>query len=229
MAARLSVLLCASLLLLARCRTTPNLAPSDVVYFPLETDRYSIYEVQEQQYTLNAAPVQRNYQLKETTGPVYTDVTGQPAYRLVRHRRATENQPWQADSVWSARLVNQEAIRTENGRDFVKLVFPLSDQLRWNGNRHNQLGEDEYQLRNNNRPHRVLDKQFNETVTVIAQDDSTLLAQDKRIEIYARHVGLIYRERTQVQYCSSSPNCVGKNQIEYGIRQVYRIRTYGRE
>ncbi|MFD2933917.1 hypothetical protein [Spirosoma flavum] len=216
--------------ILSGCRSAedePLIA--DYAYFPLETGRYVIYDVQENKYTLNAGPVQRTYQLKEVIGSTYADVTGQTAYRLIRYRRSTTSQPWQADSVWSARLVNNEAIRTENGQDFVSLLFPISNELSWNGNRHNAFDQNDYQARNVGQPYRVLDKQFNETVTVAAQDDSTLVLQDKHIDVYARQIGLIHRERTYLQFCTATPSCIGKNQIDYGIRQVYNIQTYGKE
>lgn len=219
-----------SLLIWSSCQSdAPTLLSSDADFFPLETGRYIIYDVQEQQYALNTAPARRTYQVKEVVGAAYSDVVGQPAYRLLRYRRATEAQAWQPDSVWSARVAGNEAIRTENGLDFIKLVFPVSDNLSWNGNQRNNLGEDRYEIRNSKQPFRVLDKQYDESVTVVAQNDSTLVSQDKRIEVYARQIGLIYKERSQVQYCSSTPACVGKYQIDYGIQQVYRIRTYGKE
>lgn len=218
------------LLCVGSCRPVSDPIPSGSDYFPLETGQYVIYNVEENQYALSAtAPVLRAYQLKELVGASYTDVTGQRAYRLLRYRRSVEGQPWQADSVWSARLVDSEAIRTENGIDFIKLQFPVSDRLRWNGNGYNAVGEDEYEAQNSGQAYRVLDKQFPETVTVVAQQDSTLLAQDKRIEVYARQVGLIYKERIQFQYCSSTPACIGSYQIDYGIRQIYRIHSFGRE
>ncbi len=198
-------------------------------YFPLETGRYIIYGVEEQQYTLTAPPVSRTYQLKERIGQPYTDVTGQTAYRLFRYWRTTENQPWQADSIWAVRLVNNEAIRTENGRDFVRLVLPVSNLLSWDSNRYNQLGRDEYTMRNAGQPYRVLGKAFNETVTVSNPLDSTLISVKKRIYVYARHVGLIYAERVAIHYCTATPACSGRNQIEYGMEQVYRIQTYGIE
>lgn len=198
-------------------------------YFPLETGHYVIYDVNEHRYALNAAPVQRTYQLKEVVGVAYADVTGQRAYQLLRYRRLAAGQPWQADSVWSARLIADEGIRTENGLDIVKLRFPLSDRLRWDGNRYNAAGEDAYELRNSGLPYRVSDKQFAETVTVVAQQDSTLIAQDKRIEVYARQVGLIYKEQVQLQFCSSTPTCIGTFQIDYGIRHIYRIHSFGTE
>ena len=219
-----------SLFLFVGCQSsTPEPITYGFDYFPLETGRYVIYDVEEQQYVVNAISVQRTYQLKEVVGSAYSDVTGQPAYRLMRYRRTTESQPWQADSIWSARIVNQEAIRTENGQDFVKLVFPINAVLIRNGNRRNVSAPDEYEMRNVGQAYSVSGKPFDETVTVVEQDDSTLTGQDKRIDIYARQIGLIYKERTQLQFCTATPTCIGYAQIDYGIRQVYRIRTYGKE
>ncbi|GAB3513697.1 hypothetical protein GCM10027341_56030 [Spirosoma knui] len=219
----------AFLVLLTGCEPTSPARSPGFEYFPLDAGRYVVYDVQEQYYALNSAPIQRSYQLKEVTGPAYSDVTGQTAFQLTRYRRSSASEPWQADSIWSARLVNNEAIRTENGQDLVKLVFPVSDQLSWNGNRHTTREPDDYIIRNSNQPYRVSDKQFDQTATVLEQNDSTLVSQDKRLAVYAKTVGLIYKERTQLQFCSSTPACIGTYQIDYGIRQVYRINAYGRD
>ncbi|UFH52806.1 hypothetical protein [Spirosoma sp. KNUC1025] len=220
----------AVLFLLLGCQPTPTEpVMSDHDYFPLETGRYVIYDVQQEQYALNSAPTLKTYQLKEVIGTTYTDVTVQTAYRLMRYRRLTESQPWQADSVWSARIINNEVVRTENGRDLVKLLLPVNGPEAWNGNRHNSSEPDDYVTRNIGLPYDVLGKQYSETVTVVEQDDSTLTMQDKRIAVYARQIGLIYKEQTQLQFCTATPACTGHSQIDYGIRQVYRIRTYGKE
>ena len=86
-----------------------------------------------------------------------------------------------------------------------------------------------YEARNVGQPFRVLTKLFNDTATVVAQDDSTLVSQEKRLAVYAREVGLVYKERTSLQFCTATQACVGKNQIDYGTRQIYRIQTYGKE
>lgn len=201
----------------------------DANYMPLKPGQYSIYDVEEKRYSLSTAPILLTYQLKETVGASYTDVSGQPAYRILRYRRMSDNQLWLADSVWSARKVNNEVIRTENGRDFVQLLVPVSDQLRWDGNRRNTLGSDTYTARNVGQLYRVQGKQFDQTVTVEGQADSTLISQTKTIAVYARQVGLIYKERINLRFCITTPACIGHNQIDYGIQQVYRIRAYGNQ
>ena len=218
------------LLCLSACQSpAPETLVSDREYFPLETGRYIIYDVEEQQYALNAAPIRGTYQVKELTGNSYTDATGQPTFRLLRYRRSTDAQPWQADSVWAMRVESSEAIRTENGRDFVQLVFPVGEALRWDGNRRNNLGPQTYSTRNAGQLFSVSGKMFSQTVTVQTNPDSTLVSRHKNVAVYARQVGLIYRERTNLTYCTATPACIGKNQIDYGRQEIYRINSFGRE
>ena len=228
---RLSVLLvsCCWLALLSchPSETVPIKTGQD--YVPLVTGHFVVYDVTEQRFSLTAAPVTSTYQLKETVGASYTDVTGQPAFRLQRFRRANAQAIWQTDSLWTARIDSRMAIRTENGADFVKLIFPSVERSRWNGNQFNQYGEDTYELRNVNQPYSVGNQAFTETVTILQQNDSTLVSQDRRMEVYARQIGIVYKETTQLQFCSSNPACVGKAQIDFGVRRYVRVASYGME
>ena len=198
-------------------------------YTPLETGRFVVYDVSEQQFPLNAPPVTRNYQLREIITGTYSDITNQTAFRIERQRRASATQKWDVDSVWTARRDTDRLIRNENGRDYIKLIFPPQERLVWNGNVFNNLGEDKYEFKNVGKAFKIGDQNFEQTVTVVQQSDSTLVNQDKRVEIYAKGVGLIFRERVLLQFCSSSPACVGKAQIDFGSRQILRVRSYGKE
>lgn len=228
---RFSALLASFCWLLLLSCTSPEPIPNNagLDYAPLTTGHFVIYDVTEQRFSLTATPATSTYQLKETVGASYTDVTGQPAFRLQRFRRPNAQAPWQADSLWTARIDSRMAVRTENGADFVKLIFPPADGSRWNGNQFNPFSEDTYEFRNANRPYSVGTQGFSETVTVVQQNDSTLVSQDKRIEVYARQVGLIYKETVQLQFCSATPSCVGKAQIDYGVRRYVRVTSYGQE
>lgn len=210
--------------------STPTTEPVSLGpdFMPLETGRFIVYDVTEQRYSLTAAPTTTTYQLKETVGNSYTDVTGQTAYRLQRYRRATAAATWTPDSLWTARLTDRAAIRTENGVDFVKLQFPVQERDRWNGNQFNQYDDDQYQARQVRQPYTIGSQSFDETVQVVQEDDSTLVSRDKRVEVYARQLGLVYKERAQFHYCSTGA-CLGKAQIDFGVRQVFRLVAYGKE
>lgn len=202
---------------------------TDEAYFPLETGRFIVYAVAEEHYSLSSPPIKSTYQVKEQIGQSYTDASGYVAYQVLRFRRLNEQSAWQPDSIWSARRTRTEALRTENGQITVRMLFPIYDQQSWDGNRYNTLGTDNYKLRNIHQPFRVLTNTFAQTVTVVQQQDSTLLAANKRFEVYAYQVGMIYRELTNFQYCSATPTCIGKAQIDYGRRQIYQVLYYGNE
>jgi hypothetical protein len=39
----------------------------------------------------------------------------------------------------------------------------------------------------------------------------------------------VYKETRQLQYCSATPSCVGKAQIDFGVRRYIRVASYGQE
>ena len=204
-------------------------AATGAEFFPLKEGAFVEYEVQEQAFALGQAAVVRSYQWKELIAEKYQDITGQTAYRIVRFRRANDTQRWQADSTITLRLGIDQAVRNENGRDYVKMLFPVYEKATWNGNVYNNLGEDKYELKNVGKPFKVGTQSFERTATVIQQNDSTLVDQNRRIEVYAADVGLVYRESINLQFCSSSPACVGKGQVDFGLRQYVRFKRAGVE
>ncbi|GAB3252263.1 hypothetical protein GCM10027347_11220 [Larkinella harenae] len=216
---------------LTSCTPTTEPQSAGYDYQPLEKGKYWIYEVREQRFSLNGSSTSETYQLRDMITHAYppSEVPGgSMTYRIERHRRANDSQAWQPDSASSIRMVDDQLVKTESNRSYVKLVFPVVDQFQWNGNAFNSIGEDLYQVRNVGQPFSVLNQPFAETATVVQQNDSTLVSQDKRLEVYARGVGLIYQEKVQLQFCSSTPSCVGKAQIDYGIRYYLRLKEYGK-
>ncbi len=204
--------------------------PTGAEFFPLKIGTFVEYEVQEQEFALGRPPVERSYQLKELMAEKYQNVAGQAAYRIVRFYRQSAAQSWQPDSTITLRITaNGQAIRNENGRDFLKMTLPVYEKATWNGNAYNALGQDQYEASRVGKPFKVNGQTFERTATVVQQNDSTLVGQDKRLEIYAADVGLIYRENNNVQFCSSLPACVGKAQIDFGKRQYVRFKKMGLE
>lgn len=198
-------------------------------FFPLEVGRFVEYDVNEEETLLGRATVARQYQIKELIAEGYTDPAGKTVYRIARFRRNLDGQSWLPDSTFTLRLQIDHAIRNENGREFVKMLFPPVEKLSWNGNIYNNLGEDDYEFKNTNQAFKVGSTTFDRTVTVVQQNDSTLVNQDKRIEVYAAEVGLVYRERVNLQFCSSTPACVGKAQVDFGTKQFIRFKKTGKE
>lgn len=197
-------------------------------YFPLETGRYSIFDVHQTYYSLATEPVIHIYQVKDEVSESFTDLSGETAYKLFRYSRKDTLSAWQLDSVWTAKRTPSQAIRTENNVPFVKMVFPLEAQQTWNGNALNNRGSDDYQTEAFRNTYLLPKHTFDNTITVVQQSDSSLIGQDKRLEVYAQGVGLVYREQVQLQFCSTSTECLGQGKIDFGIKFYYRLNSYGK-
>ncbi|GAB2797380.1 hypothetical protein GCM10027275_48540 [Rhabdobacter roseus] len=197
-------------------------------YFPLEVGRYAEYEVTETNYLLNQpTPTTRTYYLRETVIDSSTSLDQQRVYRIEHAVRNAPSEPWRVDSVLTAWRTPNQAVRTENGQPIVRMVFPITERTPWNGHVYTTLGERWFEARHVGTPATVGGTLFERTATIVRQDDSTLLSQQRQLETYAEGVGLIRRERIAVQFCSAG-SCVGQGVIEFGLKQVSTISRYGK-
>lgn len=226
------LLLILSFLLLQACvnKDCGCVAPPEtgISYFYTSIKQFTIYEVQEIDYSLTQNPSIKNYQIKESVASFFTDLDGKETLRIERFKRTTENEAWQIDSVFTAKKRSNEALKTENNQTFVKFVFPLYENQTWDGNAYNALGKDDYTVKKLHQPFSIGNKTFRKTATIIQQDDSTLVDLKKRIEVYAEGVGLIYAENKNLTYCNK-PDCLGKNTIDFGKSFLMKIKDYGTE
>ncbi len=218
---------------LAACDTRPlePLNPQEgTEYFPLEKGRFVSYNVRQTNYRLNQPPEVITFQLKEVISEPYTTPAGDEAWRLVRYRRANGRENWEIINVWTVRKTPAFAMRTEENVPFLRLVFPARVGVTWNGNQYNTLSRENYRITDIG-TRRVFDgRPYNETLTVLQRNDSTLVGKDKRMEVYAPNIGLIYRISEQVAYCQDrTQTCVGRAIIESGTIIEQRIFDSGIE
>ncbi len=221
---RLSIV-CSFLLLLVGCERSDSPRPDPgYAYFPLETGTFREYEVTETRYALAQPAQTRTYQIRETVGPKYTDASGQDVYTL--ERSVWEGNTWQTDSIGAAWRTVDRAFTIENGQTFVKMQFPVRERSRWNGNLFNTLGDQFFEVETVDKPLILGTLPFDKTLSVVQQNDSTLLSLRRSRETYARNIGLIKREQTSVQYCGT-PDCLGKGIIDYGFVKTTLLKNYG--
>ncbi len=116
--------------LLNGCRNetvTPNPAED---YYPLPVGTYRAYAVSDTTWSKGVATAS-SYQLREAITQQYTDAAGQPAYRILRSRRATSAAAWVDDSVWVAQVLPQSVTLTRNNVRSVELIYPLAANKKW--------------------------------------------------------------------------------------------------
>ena len=197
------------------------------VYFPLEIGNYVVYEVDEKNYTI----LDSNrvfYQLKEVVTDTFTNLSGQKQFVLERYRRNNDLENWRIDSVWSALRTGSQAIKFENNIPYIKLVFPVERNNSWNGNAFNDKGESLFRTSEFRRSRRYGDIQLPNTVKVLMGNDSSLVTQVKREEVFAENIGLVFMERINVRF-KSEPENLGKGLIESGKIERFTVIDFGKE
>jgi hypothetical protein len=126
-------LLLALPVLLAGCRHD-SVVPNPVVdYFPVVVGTYRTYAVTDSVW-VNAQATATNFQLRERVTEQFTDAAGQPAYRLVRSRRASASDGWVDDSVLVVQPSTRAVLLTQNNVRTVELIYPARAGRGWNVN-----------------------------------------------------------------------------------------------
>ena len=216
-------------LVLASCDTDtlePDASRLGFTFFPLEKGLYRVYDVEEIQYSVLSFDTTR-YQLKEQVVDSFPNQANDYTYVIHRFSRPGESAPWGLDSVWTARQTPIQAISTENNVSFVKLVFPVNEDVTWNGNALNTKEDDDYVIID------LFDvRTFNEqefrTVTVLQGDEEDLLVRDERKEIFGEHIGLVEKTFIKIEFCDDS-DCFGQKVIERGRALQLTLIDHGKE
>lgn len=196
-------------------------------YYPLQTGNYYIYNVEETIYS-EVAPVDTLiYELMVEVNDSFPNPEGNYTYVMNRSKRSDENAAWEDLDTWSVRGNDREVVVNEENIPFVKLAFPARKGSRWNGNRFNNLEADEYEVTAFDETFDAGGTTFDKALTVLQENNEDFIVfLDKREEVYARGVGLVYKETTQLSYCTTE-DCVGQQKIKSGRIYKQQISDYG--
>jgi hypothetical protein len=215
------------LLIVAGCTSDEQpVIDTGKAYIPLQVGDFQIYDVDETNYFPLEDPEQLHYQVKTQVVDSFEHNAGSYTYVIHRSRRDSESDPWTYVESWSVRVTDLEAIVNESNISFVKITFPVAAGKKWNGNAYNSSEEDDYEMTSVDQPYQLEDTEFASTITVDQENRVDLLFNDRRFEVYAKDIGLIYREVTDLEYCSEVA-CFGQNKIERGIVYKQTIIEYG--
>ncbi len=200
----------------------------DFRYFPLRTGFQRLYDVEETVYRLNESTLELRYQLREEVGEQFISEGGETAFELKRYTRPDANENWTLDSIWVVRLSEDKIVRVENNVPFVSLRFPLREGATWDGNVFNTRRRDDYELQDLGNSKQIGDQLFANTLTVIQNQDSSLIDRDVRSEVYALDTGLVYLHREEIFYCAIPEDpCFGNFVIERGRELTYTLFAAG--
>lgn len=200
-------------------------------YFPTDSGRYVIYDVDSVTYRYTDPLYFRDsakYQLKFEIGDTTLDNEGRINRKVFIHRRANANSAWQIYRVWYLYPGTANLQQVEDDIRFVKMIFPPTTGASWDGNAYapktgpyDVLEDWDYHYTEVDAPYTINGFQFDSTITISGIDDENLIQKILFKEVYAKNVGLVYKEWDYLQ--KQKINVTWDSLAESGFRIRYRL------
>lgn len=223
-----TISLCIIALLVFVACNKENEIPADVEfatdkqYFPLQTDKALIYKVTEinidkpSDYYDTAV-----YYLRERTDIPFIDNEGDTAYRIERFKSQTTSN-WKISDVWEAKLTTYTAEKVEENQRFIKIKFPFVIGKYWNGNLKNELPEKNSTITSLSTRYANGNIKLDSCLSITRDSSLSQISKIYDVEIYARNIGLVYKEITDIN----------SQEVVYGVpieNRIYRGTIYYQE
>ena len=219
---------------LPACKKDTEVTQVDIGYnyFPDEVGSFVIYDVDSLYYNDFTSKIDTfKFQIKEKITENFSDLSSRTTQRVERFYRKNASEIWDIKDVWFANKTSNTAEKVEENIRLVKLVFPLKENLKWNGNRYNNLGEQNYSLKNFNTQYSVGTLKFDSTLTVLQLADSNLIEKKYAYEVYAKNIGLIVKRSIHLADNDSIINFTLplEKRAKSGFDLCYKAIAFGKE
>lgn len=225
-------LLVASFLLvmvMAGCKkeTETLSSPSLSDYFPLKTGTSLLYRLDSTvPAPFGTALIVKSYHAKDSVESTFNDNQGRLSYRIFRFIRDTAGKkPWTFAATYVATPTATGIEYVDNNLRFLKLSAPIRNDFSFKGNSYidtkslnttvSYLDEWEYNYQNVGEPYTINSRTFDSTITVLQQNETTpegpftpnipYQQRNYGVEVYAKGVGLIYKEFLHWTWQSTPP------------------------
>ena len=199
-------------------------APPDAGYdyYPLAIGRFSIFETDSVVYQeIPKDTIHYRYLIKEVLSDTFTDTEGRTAWRMERYIKhqttgsSFDSLPWTIKDVW---MVNADKFKVQVVEENVrrtKLIFPVANGRRWNGNASNSEPASDCFYESAGQPDQVGQTKYDQAVRVVRRDFRTLISYELECEKFARGKGMVYREYREL----FSNNIVSQLSVEQRIEK----------
>lgn len=204
------------------CKKDEVIPPPTYQYAPVDTGRWILYDVDSTYYSGVTVPPVNNYkfQVLERIDSEYLDNQGRPTLRLERFRRDSTGAPWvEYVNVWTSTLTSHAYERVEENLRYVKIGFPINLNTSWNGNAYNILDPEEYTYDDIHVEYTLGTFYFDSALIVLRGDPPNAIERKNGKEIFANHVGMIYKEYYDLN--------IQNFQDTTGVKYFYTMNDHG--
>lgn len=204
-------------------------------YFPTDQGRYNQFAVDSIQWDdFNSTIDTFNFDIRELNDTIILDNSGDSTVRLERLRRDSINGAWYIKDIWSMKRTATTAEKVEENERFIKLRFPLKNDKVWDGNYYNTIGNWDYKITALGEPFTVNGVTFPETVTVLQTgindipqgQTEPLINKQIGKEVYAKGVGLIYKELMITEAYTNNITIPYDQRIKRGFKMKMVLTDY---
>ncbi|KXK40432.1 MAG: hypothetical protein UZ09_BCD002000402 [Bacteroidetes bacterium OLB9] len=218
----------------------PDTSDYGYEYFPIEKGRSWIYQSDSIVFYNSGQEVDtfRSY-LKEEIGDIIKDIDGTEIHKVKRYFKRNESDPWTPIHTWTTSLRDNKALRTEENLKFIKMVFPIKENLNFDGNLYI---DPEIRIEVQGEalePYKVWKTRIEDIDTLIRfhdtdlacmmihlVDDTTIVDRRRVYEFYGKGIGLVRKEMILVDTDSSKPDTPWENKILKGFIHTLQLLEY---
>jgi len=203
------------------CKKETLLVDTHQDYFPVKIGTWVIYDVDSTFYDdFMDSVFYFTFQVKEVIESEFIDNEGRSALRIERYYRDSSEAQWVIKDVWTANRTNKTAELVENNIRYIKLIFPIIKNSKWNGNNANILDENIYEYTDIHTPYTVQNNTFDSCLIVQHENELTLFTQKFSKEVYAKNIGKIYKNHINIEKLADGT-------IVSGFDYSYKIVSWG--
>lgn len=198
----------------------------DFNYYPMNVGSYIEYDVEyifwnDFDHTIDTS----NYVLREFIESMVVNYTGDTLYRIERNTKDNSDSVWSVSRIWYSGYEDNFAFKVEENVKYVKLVVPVKENYKWEGNIFNDLESKSYSYIFIDRPMQLNNLSFSKCAKILQDDFETLINKDYEEEIFARNIGLIYKKQIHVD--KTYNQITQQFEITSGYSLVQTIKNYG--
>ena len=122
-----------------------------------------------------------------------SDNLGRISWKYVRYVRDNALQNWVLSYVWMTLVDGNNAELVEENQRIIKMKSPIKSSTIWNANVFNNFVESTYSYDRINLSFDVNTLSFDSTVTVKQSEERNLVSFEKKLEVYAKGIGMVYK------------------------------------
>ncbi len=194
-------------------------------YFPLERGKYVIYNVDSTRWDDTfCVKVTRAYQVMYTVADTFTDNQGRLSYRINTRIRRKPTDTWKVQDVFYVTNTGATLEMVYDNLRFIKLTFPVREGNTWKGNsliptedpKFSYFFDWDYRYDQVDVPYSTGEVEYKDAVIINHVDRAVnspeVFPNDPASrtysqEVYAKGVGMIYREYIRWTYDPQTTRC----------------------